>query len=136
MEKFINPIAVSNNITLGGDRLVLFSGPCAAESLDLCLEVGESLKLICNELDIDYVFKASFDKANRTSVKSYRGPGIEDGLKLLENVKNRLKVPVVTDIHESGQAKEVACVADVLQIPAFLCRQNRLFHQIRYGCAA
>ncbi|MEP2770538.1 MAG: 3-deoxy-8-phosphooctulonate synthase [Fulvivirga sp.] len=126
MEVFKNKVAVNENISLGGDRMVLFSGPCAAESLDICMEVGEKIKAICNDLDIDYVFKASFDKANRTSINSYRGPGLEKGLQLLEEVKNKLNVPVVTDIHESQQAKEVAAVADVLQIPAFLCRQTDL----------
>ncbi len=126
MEIFKNKVAVNENISLGGDRLVLFSGPCAAESLDICMEVGEKIKAICIDLGIDYVFKASFDKANRTSINSYRGPGLDKGLKLLEEVKNKLNVPVVTDIHESQQAREVASVADVLQIPAFLCRQTDL----------
>lgn len=126
MEIFKNKVAVNENINLGGERMVLFSGPCAAESLDICMEVGEKIKAICHNLDIDYVFKASFDKANRTSINSYRGPGLEKGLQLLEEVKHKLNVPVVTDIHESYQAKEVAAVADVLQIPAFLCRQTDL----------
>lgn len=126
MEVFKNKVAVNQNISLGGERMVLFSGPCAAESLDICMEVGEKIKAICIDLDIDYVFKASFDKANRTSINSYRGPGIEKGLQLLETIKNKLNVPVVTDIHESHQANEVAAVADVLQIPAFLCRQTDL----------
>jgi len=126
MEVFKKPVKVNEHINLGGERLVLFSGPCAAESLELCLEIGEKVKGLCDKIDIDYVFKASFDKANRTSVKSYRGPGLDDGLKILEAVKNKLDVPVVTDIHESYQAKEVASVADVLQIPAFLCRQTDL----------
>ncbi len=126
MEIFKEAIKVKDTITLGGERLVLFSGPCAAESLDLCLEVGTKLKEICAKLDIDYVFKASFDKANRTSVNSYRGLGMEKGLQVLETVKKTLNVPVVTDIHESYQAAEVATVADVLQIPAFLCRQTDL----------
>ena len=126
MEKFINPVKVTDQIILGGGKLVLFSGPCAAESLELCLEIGEQVKAICNQLDIEYVFKASFDKANRTSVNSYRGLGMEKGLKLLSEVKSKLGVPIVTDIHESYQAAEVAEVADVLQIPAFLCRQTDL----------
>lgn len=126
MEVFKNKVEIADNISLGGDRLVLFSGPCAAENLDLCLEVGEKIKSICSNLDIDYVFKASFDKANRTSVKSYRGPGMKDGLKMLSEVKSKLNVPLVTDIHESDQAAEVASVVDVLQIPAFLSRQTDL----------
>lgn len=126
MDKFDNPVKINPDITLGGNKLVLFSGPCAAESLDLCLEIGDLLKALCSSLDIQYVFKASFDKANRTSVNSYRGQGLEKGLQILDTVKSKLNVPVVTDIHESYQAKEVAVVADVLQIPAFLCRQTDL----------
>ncbi len=126
MKIFKKTVKITDSISLGGDKMVLFSGPCAAESLDLCLEIGEKLKSICNLLGIDYVFKASFDKANRTSVSSYRGLGMENGLKLLSEVKSKLKVPIVTDIHESHQAAEVAQVADVLQIPAFLCRQTDL----------
>lgn len=126
MNRFDKPVKINSNITLGGDQLVLFSGPCAAESLDLCTEVGERVKNICDDLGIQYVFKASFDKANRTSVSSYRGQGLEKGLQILDEVKRKLNVPVVTDIHESYQAKEVAAVVDVLQIPAFLCRQTDL----------
>ncbi|HNP17785.1 MAG TPA: 3-deoxy-8-phosphooctulonate synthase [Fulvivirga sp.] len=126
MEKYKQKAIITDNISLGGEKLVLFAGPCAAESLDLCLEVGTAMKAICSKLGIDYVFKASFDKANRTSVNSYRGIGMEKGIKLLSDVKSHLKVPIVTDIHESYQAKEVATVADVLQIPAFLCRQTDL----------
>ncbi len=126
MDIFKNPIHVTESINLGDEKLVLFSGPCAAESLDLCLEVGSSMQEICNRLEIHYVFKASFDKANRTSVNSYRGLGMDQGLKLLSEVKSKLGLPIVTDIHESYQAKEVAEVADVLQIPAFLCRQTDL----------
>lgn len=113
-------------MSIGGGKLTLFAGPCAAESYEICMNVGGEVKEICEQLDINYVFKASFDKANRTSVDSYRGPGLDDGLKLLQNVKNELDVPIVTDIHESGQVNAVAEVADVLQIPAFLCRQTDL----------
>jgi 2-dehydro-3-deoxyphosphooctonate aldolase (KDO 8-P synthase) len=126
MEVFKEKVRITDQISIGGDRLVLFAGPCAAESLDLCLEVGGKMKEICGKLGIDYVFKASFDKANRTSVNSYRGIGLDKGLKLLSEVKSTLNVPIVTDIHESYQAKEVATVVDVLQIPAFLCRQTDL----------
>ncbi len=126
MEIYKEKAIITDNISLGGEKLVLFAGPCAAESLDLCLEVGSTMKAICSKIGIDYVFKASFDKANRTSVNSYRGIGMEKGIKLLSDVKSNLNVPIVTDIHESHQAKEVATVADVLQIPAFLCRQTDL----------
>lgn len=105
---------------------MLFSGPCAAESYDICMETGTRVKDICQKLGIDYVFKSSFDKANRTSAGSYRGNSMEEGLKILERVKKDLSVPVVTDVHESYQCAEVAAVVDVLQIPAFLCRQTDL----------
>jgi 2-dehydro-3-deoxyphosphooctonate aldolase (KDO 8-P synthase) len=123
---FKNKVTITDNITLGDNRLVLFAGPCAAESYDICMETGTHVKKLCEELGIDYVFKASFDKANRTSSTSYRGPSMDMGLEILSMVRNNLKVPVVTDVHESYQCAEVATVADVLQIPAFLCRQTDL----------
>lgn len=126
MEKFKDTVQVTDKITLGGNRMVLFSGPCAAESYDLCMETGAHVKALCQSLGIDYVFKSSFDKANRTSSGSYRGPSIEGGLSILARVKKDLGVPVVTDVHESYQCAEVAEVVDVIQIPAFLCRQTDL----------
>jgi 2-dehydro-3-deoxyphosphooctonate aldolase (KDO 8-P synthase) len=104
----------------------LIAGPCALESETLALEVGRRIKALCRRLGIPYVFKASFDKANRSSVQGYRGPGLQRGLAQLARVKAALGVPVLTDIHESVQAPVVAAVADVLQIPAFLCRQTDL----------
>jgi len=126
MNTFEETVQVTDKITLGGDRMVLFSGPCVVESYDLCLETGARMKAICDELDIDYVFKSSFDKANRTSSASYRGPSLESGLEILSRVKRALHVPIVTDVHESYQCAEVATVVDVLQIPAYLCRQTDL----------
>lgn len=126
MDVFKDKVSITDKITLGGDRLVLFAGPCAAESYDICMETGTEVKKICKQLDIDYVFKASFDKANRTSASSYRGPSMEGGLEILSRVKKDLQVPLVTDVHESFQCEEVAKVVDVLQIPAFLCRQTDL----------
>jgi len=126
MEIFKDKVQVTKNITLGGEKMVLFSGPCAAESYDICMETGTKVKEICATLGIEYVFKSSFDKANRTSSGSYRGPSMEGGLEILARVKKDLNVPVVTDVHESYQCAEVAEVADVLQIPAFLCRQTDL----------
>ena len=126
MKKFQNTVEITDRITLGGDRMVLFAGPCAAESYELCLETGSVVKTICERLGIDYIFKSSFDKANRTSAGSYRGPSKDDGLNILARVKRELGVPVVTDVHESAQCAEVAEVVDVLQIPAFLCRQTDL----------
>lgn len=126
MEIFKDKVQVTDSITLGGDKMVLFAGPCAAESYDICMEVGTKVKALTESMGIQYVFKASFDKANRTSAGSYRGPSMEGGLQILERVKKDLKVPIVTDVHESYQCAEVAHVADVLQIPAYLCRQTDL----------
>jgi 2-dehydro-3-deoxyphosphooctonate aldolase (KDO 8-P synthase) len=126
MQKFKQPVRIADSITVGSDRMVLFGGPCAAESYDICMETGSKVKDICARLGIEYVFKSSFDKANRTSGGSYRGPSREAGLEILARVKKDLKVPIVTDVHESYQCAEAATVADVLQIPAFLCRQTDL----------
>ena len=106
--------------------LTLIAGPCVIESRDLVLEVAEQVSGICQGLGIHYVFKASFDKANRSSGKSYRGPGSDEGLKILQEVGESFGVPVLTDIHESHQAAAAAQAVDVLQIPAFLCRQTDL----------
>lgn len=104
----------------------LIAGPCVIESRALALEVAERMKTITDRLGITYVFKASFDKANRSSGSTFRGPGVHEGLEVLAEVKQRFGVPVLTDIHESQQAAPVAAVVDVLQIPAFLCRQTDL----------
>ena len=114
------------DIEFGNGRLVLLAGPCVLEGLDRSLTIGLLAKAIADKLGIPYVFKASFDKANRSSIKSYRGPGLEEGLKILDTIKSTLDVPIVTDIHEPYQAAQVAEVADILQIPAFLCRQTDL----------
>jgi len=126
MDRFKEPVNLAPGLTIGGNQLVLFAGPCAAESFDICMETGTRVKEICAKLGIGYVFKSSFDKANRTSSSSYRGPSKDGGLQILERVRKELKVPVVTDVHESNQCAEVASVVDVLQIPAFLCRQTDL----------
>ena len=126
MDTFKNKVKITDNLSLGGDRLVLFAGPCAAESYDICMETGSEVKRVCDKLGINYIFKSSFDKANRTSLGSYRGPSLQDGLDILSRVRKELGVPIVTDVHESAQCAEVAEVADVLQIPAFLCRQTDL----------
>lgn len=107
-------------------RLTLIAGPCVIENEPLCLWVARSLKRTCDRLGIFYVFKASFDKANRTSGKSFRGPGLEAGLKTLARVRAEIGVPVLTDIHKEEQASPAAEVVDILQIPAFLCRQTDL----------
>jgi 2-dehydro-3-deoxyphosphooctonate aldolase (KDO 8-P synthase) len=115
------------NLSIGdGQPLVVIAGLNVIEDLDLALETGRHLKAVTAELGLPYVFKASFDKANRSSVKSYRGPGLKEGLKILAEVKAQLDVPIATDLHEIEQAKPVAAVADITQIPAFLCRQTDL----------
>jgi 2-dehydro-3-deoxyphosphooctonate aldolase (KDO 8-P synthase) len=115
------------NIAVGsGQPLLVIAGLNVLESLDLALTVGRHLKEVTAKLGLPYVFKASFDKANRSSIKSYRGPGLKDGLAMLTEVKKQLNVPIATDIHEVDQAAPVAAVADLVQIPAFLCRQTDL----------
>jgi 2-dehydro-3-deoxyphosphooctonate aldolase (KDO 8-P synthase) len=104
----------------------LIAGPCVIESEEMVLDIASRMKDITGELGIPYTFKASFDKANRTSIHSFRGPGIEKGLEILQKVKDTLDLPVCTDIHEAWQAEKAARVCDILQIPAFLCRQTDL----------
>ena len=109
-----------------GQPLMLLGGPCALESEEMAREVAAAMQEICSGLGINYVFKASFDKANRTSITSYRGPGLKDGLATLGKIREELQVPVVSDIHEPAQAREAGEVLDIIQIPAFLCRQTDL----------
>lgn len=109
------------------DKFIVIAGPCVIESQDICFQVAEVLKNLQDELkDIRFVFKSSFDKANRSSIKSFRGLGLERGLEILKEVKDKFSLPVLTDIHESYQAKLVGEVVDIIQIPAFLCRQTDL----------
>jgi 2-dehydro-3-deoxyphosphooctonate aldolase (KDO 8-P synthase) len=117
----------SRDLSIGdGCPLVVIAGINVFEDLGMALEVGRELKTICAGLGLPYVFKASFDKANRSSITSYRGPGLAEGLKMLAAVKAELDVPICTDLHEIDQAEPVAAVADLVQIPAFLCRQTDL----------
>ncbi len=114
-------------IQVGSDQpLLLIAGPCVLESADLARHVAETMQEICSRLGISYVFKASFDKANRTSISSYRGPGIDQGLEILGRIRSELNVPVVSDVHEPQQVKAASEVLDIIQIPAFLCRQTDL----------
>jgi 2-dehydro-3-deoxyphosphooctonate aldolase (KDO 8-P synthase) len=118
---------ISPGVKVGRDsRLLVIAGPCVIEAEELCLQIAGQMKDICAELGLAYVFKASFDKANRTSVKSFRGPGLDQGLEILAKVKESCSLPVLTDIHEPAQVPAVAEVADILQVPAFLCRQTDL----------
>lgn len=115
-----------DNFNIGGGELAIMAGPCSLESLELGLSIAETMKGLCAERGLFYVFKASFDKANRTSISSWRGPGMEKGLEWLAKIKEEVKIPVMTDIHEHWQADSVGKVADIIQIPAFLCRQTDL----------
>jgi 2-dehydro-3-deoxyphosphooctonate aldolase (KDO 8-P synthase) len=115
----------SINFTPQKDFL-LIAGPCVIESLDLCLSIAETVKALAIKHKLPYVFKASFDKANRSSAKSFRGKGLDEGLKILDTVKTKIGVPVTTDVHESDQCTPVGHVVDMIQIPAFLCRQTDL----------
>lgn len=120
------PITIGNHVVDGHGPMILIAGPCVIESLDGCLEIGNQVAVECERLGIQYVFKGSFDKANRTSGGAFRGPGIDEGLEILSQVKARLRCPVTTDVHIPEQAKTVAEVCDLLQIPAFLARQTDL----------
>lgn len=119
-------ISVDKGVAFGGGKLVFIAGPCVIESRAMALDLASRLVALARRLKADLVFKASFDKANRTSVDAFRGPGIDIGLDILAEVRSKFGVPVLTDIHEPWQAKPVAEVCDVLQIPAFLARQTDL----------
>ncbi|MBI4741274.1 MAG: 3-deoxy-8-phosphooctulonate synthase [Betaproteobacteria bacterium] len=108
----------------------LIAGPCTAESLELCVDVAGHMKEVCARLGVPYIFKASYDKANRSSGKSARGPGLDDGLHLLAEVRRQVGVPVLTDVHGEADVAAVASVVDVLQTPAFLCRQTDFIHAV------
>ncbi len=111
-------------------RLFLMAGPCVIESEQFALDTAGQLKEITSALNIPFIYKSSFDKANRTSLGSYRGPGMEEGLRILEEVKKKIGVPVVTDVHEDTPVEEVARVVDVMQTPAFLCRQTNFIQRV------
>lgn len=119
-------VKINENVSIGGGHFVLIAGPCVIESESVTFEVASALKEMTGVLGIPFVFKASYDKANRTSITSYRGPGIEVGLDILSDIRSRLSVPVISDIHSSDQVVPAARVLDILQIPAFLCRQTDL----------
>jgi len=114
------------NVRVGSGNLFLIAGPCVIESEDHAIRMAEIIKGVTRSLNIPFIFKASYDKANRTSLKSFRGPGLREGLRILQKVKDEVHVPVLTDVHETADVSTVAEVADVIQIPAFLCRQTDL----------
>lgn len=114
------------DVAIGSGNLFLIAGPCVIESEDHAIRMAEIIKGVTRALSIPFVFKASYDKANRTSIRSFRGPGLVEGLRILKKVKNEVGVPVLTDVHQAADVAKVAEVADVIQIPAFLCRQTDL----------
>ncbi len=119
-------VQIGDSASAGDGRLLVIAGPCVIEDEGIALDIARELKAVCERLDLPFVFKASFDKSNRTSANSFRGPGLEAGLITLAKVKSEVGVPVITDIHTPEQAAPVAEVVDALQIPAFLCRQTDL----------
>ena len=122
-----NPMEIAPGVRIGPDLPpVLIAGPCVIESQDHCLKMARSIRAEAESRGIPYIFKASYDKANRTSVRSFRGPGLQEGLRILQTVKTEIGVPVLSDVHEVSQVEPAAEVLDVLQIPAFLCRQTDL----------
>ncbi len=125
----MNIVTVGNYKVGQGNSMLLLAGPCVLEGYERSLMIGQRAKAIADKLGMPYVFKASFDKANRSSFNSFRGPGLKEGLAILAQIKKDLGVPVVTDIHETIQVEAAAEVADILQIPAFLCRQTDLVYQ-------
>lgn len=119
------------NFTVGLDQpFFLIAGPCVIEGEQFALDTAGELKAITDELQIPFIYKSSYDKANRTSIHSYRGPGIEEGLRILSEVKKQIGVPVLTDVHEDTPIEEVAAVVDVMQTPAFLCRQTNFIQRV------
>jgi 2-dehydro-3-deoxyphosphooctonate aldolase (KDO 8-P synthase) len=115
-----------DNVRIGAGGLFLIAGPCVIESEDHAMFMAEVIKGVTRSLNFPFIFKASYDKANRTSMRSFRGPGLVEGLRILKKVKNEVHVPILTDVHEAADVPKVAEVADILQIPAFLCRQTDL----------
>jgi len=119
-------VNITESISFGGKQLPLFAGPCVIESRDHSLKMAEAIFKITKKLKIPFIFKSSFDKANRTSIKSFRGLGIDEGLRILEDIKNNIGLPILTDIHLPEQSEIVSGIVDIIQIPAFLCRQTDL----------
>lgn len=114
------------NVPIGGGELFLIAGPCVIESEEHALKIARAISAVARETGLPYIFKASYDKANRTSIASFRGPGLAEGARILRRVREEANVPVLTDVHEPGQVEQIAEAVDVLQIPAFLCRQTDL----------
>jgi 2-dehydro-3-deoxyphosphooctonate aldolase (KDO 8-P synthase) len=123
-------------VSIGGGNLFLIAGPCVIESEEHALQMAKSIAAIAREKKLPYIFKASYDKANRTSIRSFRGPGLDEGLRILQKIRETLHIPVLTDVHEAADVHRVAEAVDVVQIPAFLCRQTDLLVAAgKSGCA-
>src|SRR5918912_2372121 len=129
MSASVTPFKVGN-VELGGGELFLIAGPCVVESEAHAMKMAEAISDITRRLGVPYIFKASYDKANRTSATAHRGPGVEEGLRVLGRVRNEMGLSVLTDVHETSRVRAAAEVADVLQIPAFLCRQTDLIVEV------
>lgn len=127
----VNEVQIKGFFSIGANKLTLIGGPCAIESKEMCFEVAETVKGVCDKLKIQYVFKGSFDKANRSNLYAGRGVGMEKGLQILADIREKYDIPVTTDVHETWQCNPTAEVVDILQIPAYLCRQTDLI----LGCA-
>ena len=127
MEK-IKPFVLTEKdvMEIGGNKMTFIGGPCSIESWQMCDEVAGTLKEICESLEINYIFKGSYDKANRSYLHAGRGVGMKKGLEILNDIKEKYQIPVTTDVHETWQCEEVGKVVDLLQIPAYLCRQTDL----------
>ncbi len=124
------------DVRIGGGGLFLIAGPCVIESEAHALMIADAVAAVCRNKELPYIFKASYDKANRTSIRSFRGPGLDEGLRILRRVREKAGIPVLTDVHEAADAPRVAEAVDVLQIPAFLCRQTDLLVAAgKSGCA-
>ena len=123
----VRPVKINDKVIFGGKKpLVLIAGPCVIESPSGTLRIAEAIKKITSKLNVPFVFKASYDKANRTSINSFRGPGLYEGLKVLSQIKTKLEVPILSDVHDVNQAQMAGEILDIIQIPAFLCRQTDL----------
>jgi len=123
----VRPVKINDKVIFGGNKpLVLIAGPCVIESPSATLKIAEAIKKITAKLHVPFVFKASFDKANRTSINSFRGPGLYEGLKILSQVKSKLGIPILSDVHDVNQVQMAGAILDIIQIPAFLCRQTDL----------
>jgi 2-dehydro-3-deoxyphosphooctonate aldolase (KDO 8-P synthase) len=132
----MSPVKIASLTIQESEPFTLIGGPCVIENEELCFQVAETLLSLCKKFNMQLIFKASYDKANRSSKDSYRGPGLEKGLQILSKIKSQLSIPVTTDVHTREEAKEAGQVVDLLQIPAFLCRQTDLILEAARSCKA